>query len=559
VQLPNCSLQSAQAMPTSSSIACFSRRLIHQQAHYQALIDQLTSALRNASDLDQIFRWAVEGIVQALQVSRCFVMLLKYQNPLHKAQPMPAPMVKSVVAAMAPFACDLPVSQGRSPIPLRATEPAYGDYSEGTWLHHAFSVADCELCQAVLENTNQPLILPQLARSTLEGEWESGSADNRYSYPAAALRPPNPLSLSPEKLEVYAASGSVVPLLNLRDMPALMLVPLEHQDRVLGYLAVQHHQPCPWQLEEYTFARLVATHLSTAIIQAHTLQQVQSLVEERTSQLQRSLEVQAKLYNKTRQQIRQLQELNRLKDDFLSTMSHELRTPLTSMMLAIRMLREAELSPERRTKYLDVLEQQCVQETKLINDLLELQKLETGAISLDVQAVEIGGWIQDFAQGQEALLVEKGLNLEVIVPISALNLKTELDSLNRILLELLSNARKYSAPNTTVQIWVEPAQMPRGHVSTDRAAFIDGVAIAVRSVGAGIPAEDLPVIFNKFRRGQGVTDRAVPGTGLGLALVKGLVEHLEGMITVTSEPLRPHEKPADAWETCFTVLIPRSP
>ncbi len=102
---------------------------------------------------------------------------------------------------------------------------------------------------------------------------------------------------------------------------------------------------------------MVSTQLSNAIIQSQTLRQVQGLVEERTAQLQRSLEVQAKLYEKTRQQLEQLRQLNELKDEFVSTMNHELRTPLTSMSLAIRMLRQSTaLPPERQAKYLDILE-----------------------------------------------------------------------------------------------------------------------------------------------------------------------------------------------------------
>jgi signal transduction histidine kinase len=110
--------------------------------------------------------------------------------------------------------------------------------------------------------------------------------------------------------------------------------------------------------------------VSATIIQNQTLRQVQSLVEDRTAQLQRSLEVQAKLYEKTRQQIDQLQQLNQLKEEFMSSMSHELRTPLTTMSLAIRMLRQPELPLERREKYLEILEQECNKEIDLINDLL---------------------------------------------------------------------------------------------------------------------------------------------------------------------------------------------
>ena len=90
--------------------------------------------------------------------------------------------------------------------------------------------------------------------------------------------------------------------------------------------------------------QLVSAQVSTAIIQAETLRQVQSLVEKRTAELRESLAVQAKLYDRTRHQLDQLRQLNQARDEFLSTVSHELRKPLTSMTLAIRMLRQMGLS-----------------------------------------------------------------------------------------------------------------------------------------------------------------------------------------------------------------------
>lgn len=542
--------------------ARIAHQFVYQQTHFQSLIDQLTGALRNTSNLDQVFQLAVDGVVNALQVSRCFIILLKYQNPLHKVQFHRSPAVKASVAALAPFACDITTSHHKQSLtPLVASDSPYSEYSEGTWLNHSFLLSECVLSQSILSSTNQPIVVPQLASLRANDSGDSWILGKRMVSPLTCEeRSPKPMTLTSEQQKACSVPGAIAPILNLSDMPALMLIPLEHQDSILGYLVVQHHQPCPWQTEEFTFVRLVAAQISTAIIQTHTLQQVQALVEERTTQLQRSLDVQAKLYNKTRQQIRQLQELNRLKDEFLSTMSHELRTPLTSMMLAIRMLREAELSPERRSKYLDVLEQQCVQETNLINDLLALQKLETGTVSLESQAVDLGSFIQDFVQNQYDLLAHKDLTLDLQLPSTPLNVQTDLDSLSRILTELFSNARKYARTGTTISLTLGVSSMSSTQKwgQPERFESADDVYFSLKNVGAGISADELPLIFDKFRRGSGMTDRAVPGTGLGLALVKGLVEHLSGTITVESQPIDENEE-QDPWETCFTVTIPRSP
>jgi signal transduction histidine kinase len=137
---------------------------------------------------------------------------------------------------------------------------------------------------------------------------------------------------------------------------------------------------------------------------------------------------------------------------------------------------------------------------------------------------------------------DKGLNLETHLSESSLNLYADPESLEHILTELLLNAGKYSDAGTTVRL------------SANRQATADGdkIAISISNDGAGISPEELPHIFDKFRRGKGVTARAVPGTGLGLALVKYLVEHLNGAIEVTSEPLNDSK----VYRTTFTVKLP---
>lgn len=100
----------------------------------------------------------------------------------------------------------------------------------------------------------------------------------------------------------------------------------------------------------------------------------------------------------------QLQELNQLKEEFISTMNHELRTPLTAMSLAIRMLRQPKLPAKRRQKYLDILEQQCNQEIELINDLLSLQQLESNPAYIQKQSLDIILLIQTVAQDFQKLL-----------------------------------------------------------------------------------------------------------------------------------------------------------
>ena len=276
---------------------------------------------------------------------------------------------------------------------------------------------------------------------------------------------------------------------------------------------------------------------------AQTLRQFQQLVTERTAQLELSLKVQAKLYEQTRRQVEELRHLNQLKDEFLSTVSHELRTPLTSMTLAIRMLRQPGISPERQQKYLDILETQCQQEVDLINDLLTLQELESQEIDLEYQSLDISKTIARETSRFATQWVHKEIELRLDVAPELPMMHTEEDSFRGIVAELLSNAGKFSHPGTEVVVQAKPD-------SSDA----NNVLITISNQGIGIESSELPYIFDKFRRGTGVTAKAIAGTGLGLALVKGLVEQLGGTISVTSYPLASEA----IWETCFTLILPQA-
>lgn len=239
----------------------------------------------------------------------------------------------------------------------------------------------------------------------------------------------------------------------------------------------------------------------------------------------------------------QLQQLNLLKDEFLSSMSHELRTPLTTMSLAIRMLRHPQVTQERRDKYLEILEQECNKEIDLISDLLSLQRLESNQSQLQTQNIDLMLLLKDLMESFEKKWATKRLTLTLESSVNSLYLHTDPDSLNRILLELLTNAGKYSHPDTTVSLQIT-------HQVQQSSNY---VVITLSNTGSGISPTDLTQIFEKFHRGQGVTKKAVQGTGLGLALVKCLVQNLNGTIEVTSTPA----KNSPNHLTAFTLTLPQ--
>lgn len=467
------------------------QRKVHTSVEYQSLLNRLTMAIRSSTELDRILKLALDGTAQTLQVDQGLVLLLKYTDPLFK----------SCIHQRLPRAKVTVVGEWSSALAPESPQNA------GTFLNQSFWLSDSQLCQQAFWNSPKPLVMTNRAHSV------------------------NDPSLNGTSISA------------LDTMPALLLVPLESQGNVLGFFALQQRQPRSWQSEELELAELVSAQLSTAILQFQTMRQAAALVEERTAQLQSSLAVQAKLYEKTRQQVEQLRQFNQLKDEFIANVSHELKTPLTKMKMAIQNLRRPALSPDKQAQYLDILEQQCSQEIELIEDLLALQKLESHQVPRQVQRVDLKRLIEELAQTFAQDWADKGLTLATQFPERSLMLQSDLESLSRILQELLTNAGKYSDPETTIHLRATSlGEQPSPQI-----------VVTLSNTGAGISPTEQLYIFDKFRRGQGVTKQAIQGTGLGLALVKSLVEHLNGTIVVASSPI----SDSLSWETCFTLTLPQ--
>ncbi len=469
------------------------------KARYQNLLKEVSGAIAQNSDVERILNCALTSTVEALQVDRGAILLLKYKQPPLKNQTR-----DRIVKATAAIACYCSADN----------HPEQSDSRE-----HSFELADSPLTQEAWKIAPQSLAIAEGAN---------------FSDPAKETL-----------ATVFGAKNS----------QALLMMPLmgspsndTKSPLVLGFLVLQQDTSRSWNNDELEIVNWISIQLSTAIIHAQTLSRVQSLVEDRTTQLKWSLEVQAKLSEKMRQQIEQLKQLNELKDDFLNSMSHELKTPLTSMKMAIKMLRQPGLPEESKEKYLNILEQEWNREYNLIKDLLTLQKVESENFQIHPQELNIETIVAQLSKPfEQKWLDSKGLTLKIAAnhsPLVPLTLCTDADSLRHILDELLLNAGKYANPDTTVDLQVTPQNISGNHQ----------IEITVSNRGAGITAEELPNIFDKFRRGKGVTDRAVPGTGLGLTLVKHLIEHLNGTINVSSLPL---EENSSTFITAFTITLPQ--
>ncbi len=249
---------------------------------------------------------------------------------------------------------------------------------------------------------------------------------------------------------------------------------------------------------------------------------------------------QARLYQAAQAQVAALEELNQLKDDFLSTVSHELRTPMSNMKMAIHMLRNV-TTPERQERYLDILQSECIREIELINDLLDLQRLEASSYPVSPEPISLKDFLENTVEPFRSRAGDRQQILKIQLADNLPELITDKAALERVLAELLNNACKYTSPGSEVAL---TAQLPQRTSASEP----DQVMLSVRNQ-AEIPALELPRVFEKFYRVPNSDPWKQGGTGLGLALVQRLVTQLEGTIQVESK---------DGW-TIFTVFLPLRP
>ncbi len=269
------------------------------------------------------------------------------------------------------------------------------------------------------------------------------------------------------------------------------------------------------------------------------------------------------------------ENLEQLKDDFLSTVSHELRSPVTNIKMATQMLkvlfqdddirggaitaRLGSASPEKGTgiservdetllsslkiraaRYIQILERECDQEINLLNNFLELQQLDAGTYAFNHTAIQLENWLPQVINPFLNRIATQQQNLQVDVSDRLTEITTDPISLARILGELLTNACKFTPPGGTITIAM---RFPESSALEDS----ETLQLKVTSSRVEIPARELPRIFDRFYRLN--SDRwKHGGTGLGLALVQKMTEHLGGTIAVES----------GSGQTSFTVTVPIS-
>jgi len=224
---------------------------------------------------------------------------------------------------------------------------------------------------------------------------------------------------------------------------------------------------------------------------------------------------------------------NRAKDEFLATLSHELRTPLNAMMGWVRMLRSGRLTPERATHAIEVIDRNTALQAQLINDLLDISRIVAGKLRLDRRPTDVRIAVREAVEQLRNVAEDKGVGLEIALPPSPVTVDGDSARLVQVVGNLLSNAIKFTPAGGRVAIRVEERD-------TD-------VVLVVTDTGRGIPADVLPHVFERFRQAEGGI--AFRGLGLGLAIVRNLVELHGGQVDVASE--------GEGRGARFVVTLPR--
>ena len=221
---------------------------------------------------------------------------------------------------------------------------------------------------------------------------------------------------------------------------------------------------------------------------------------------------------------RKLEDLDRLKSDFISTVSHELRTPITSIkafaeLLAIR----PGMIQSRKERILNTITAESDRLARLINDLLDLSRIESGVMQWRDHDMSVADVVRDAVAGVLPLAQKKHIGIVDRGGDGLPMIHADRDRIMQVVMNLLSNAIKFTPEGGTIT------------VKTFRTGPPSGIAVSVEDTGTGIPSADLASIFERFRRSGDVLTQTEEGTGLGLAICRQIVEHYGGRISVTSE------------------------
>jgi PAS domain S-box-containing protein len=243
----------------------------------------------------------------------------------------------------------------------------------------------------------------------------------------------------------------------------------------------------------------------------------------------------SRLFREAHRASQQAREANRLKDDFLATLSHELRTPLAAIVSWTRLLGEGALGPAEVQKGIEVIDRNARLQSRLISDILDISRIVSGKMRLEVQAVDPAPVVESVLDTLAPAIQAKSIRVEPVLDPAAGPLSADPGRLHQVVWNLLSNAIKFTPPEGRIHVRLERSD---SHVE-----------FTVQDSGPGIDPAFLPHVFDRFRQADASSTRRQGGLGLGLAIVRHLVELHGGTVSATNLPGRKGAQ--------FSVRLPR--
>jgi signal transduction histidine kinase/CheY-like chemotaxis protein len=267
----------------------------------------------------------------------------------------------------------------------------------------------------------------------------------------------------------------------------------------------------------------IADQASVAMDNAHLFEEAHEAAAERLRLLESERTARA-----------EVERASELKDEFLATVSHELRTPLGAMLGWTQILQLRPMSAEELKHGLSAIERNARAQTQLVEDLLDMSRITSGTLRLDVQPVYPAAFIEPAVETVRPAASAKDIRIEVVLDPHAGPITGDVSRLQQVVWNLLSNAIKFTPKGGRVQVRLR-------RVGSQ-------VEVSVADSGIGIAPEFLPYVFERFRQADGSPTRAFGGLGLGLAIVKRLVELHGGSVEAHSEGV--------GQGACFSVQLP---
>ncbi len=320
-------------------------------------------------------------------------------------------------------------------------------------------------------------------------------------------------------------------------------VPLLAQDRLVGAMDFFSTEERRFTPQDLSLLTTISHQIGVAVENARLFEEI----KEAAARLERANE--------------ELQELNRLKSDFIATVSHELRTPLASIMGYVDLMRDQEtgLLNEEQTKYIEIIERNTDRLSRLINDILDISRIEAGRIDLVMTAMNLGDVVQDVVLTVQPQAQAKGLGLNVSVADELPVTQGDHDRLKQVVVNLLSNAIKFTPQGGRVDVCCYAIRVEEGHVEplttgpappTRSLALDEGdwLLTQVTDTGMGMPKEALVRVFEKFYQVKDDTFRKIEGSGLGLSIAEGIVKAHGGEMWA--------ESPGQGRGSTFTFAVP---